>query len=789
MLISPLIFGLAFAAAGFAFVGGFWLFKYFKKSRLKKDLDMQLLLVRLPVGGVEGEGKKEPLSEVAYTGQLLSVLARKDAPFVLEVAVHNVGEEISFYVAVPRGFSEFAMRQIEGLWGDAQVEVAADDYTVFNPSGEVAAAFLRLKTNFSLPIRSYVDAQLDTFAPILSNFSKINSVGEGLALQVVVSPPPDDAKKTIVSNIQALRQGKKLSDLFQSGIIKLLLPEKKEQKKEGEELKPNIVDEDSVKALEQKVAKPLFNVNVRLVASGPTAFRANELLENLAGSFSQFLAPLRNEFKIIKIRDAKKGLMSFIFREFDEKEAMVLNSDEVISLFHFPISSTDIPRIKFAKARESAPPPNLPISGTLVGESIFRGEARPVYITDDDRRRHLYVIGQTGTGKSGLLQNMAIADVLAGKGVAVVDPHGDLIDAVLANIPESRYQDVIVFDPSDRLYPLGLNMLEYDQNYPEQKTFIVNEMLNIFDRLYDLKTTGGPMFEQYMRNALLLLMEDAENEPATLMEVPRVFTDADFRERKLERIKNPVVVDFWEKEATKAGGDAALANITPYVTSKFGNFIANDYMRPIIAQTKSAFNFRKVMDEGKILLVNLSKGRIGDINANLLGMVVVGKLLMAALSRVDIPQEKRRDFNLFIDEFQNFTTDSISTILSEARKYRLNLVVAHQFIAQLQEKIRDSVFGNVGSMAVFRVGAEDAEFLGKQFEPIFTKNDLLNLDNRHAYVKLLIAGTTARPFNMRTMQFSVGEPLKRDALKEYSRKTYGIERNVVEAETLKRLRE
>jgi len=338
---------------------------------------------------------------------------------------------------------------------------------------------------------------------------------------------------------------------------------------------------------------------------------------------------------------------------------------------------------------------------------------------------------------------------------------------------------------------MGLNMLDFNPSRPEEKTFIVNEMQSIFNKLFSQETMG-PMFEQYMRNALLLLMEDMPNEPATLVEVPRVFTDPEWRRRKLSRISNPVITDFWEKEAAKAGGEASLANMTPYITSKFNNFIANDYMRPIIGQPKSAFNFRAAMDEGKILLVNLSKGRLGDINANLLGMIFAGKILMAALSRVDVPDvEKRRDFYLYIDEFQNFTTDSISTILSEARKYKLNLTVAHQFIAQLTEKTRDAIFGNVGSELVFRVGATDAEFLVKQFEPVFSQNDLINIDNFNAYAKLLIKGETSKPFNIRvhTTSWDTGNRELSQKYKEYSRVKYGKDRHEIEAEIYRRLRE
>jgi len=396
-------------------------------------------------------------------------------------------------------------------------------------------------------------------------------------------------------------------------------------------------------------------------------------------------------------------------------------------------------------------------------------------------------VGQTGTGKTTLLSNMVVSDIKRGKGVAIIDPHGDYVDAIAGLIPKERINDVVIFDPADFEMPVGLNMLEYNKARPEEKTFIVNEMQSIFNKLFSQETMG-PMFEQYMRNTLLLLMEDAVNEPATLVEVPRVLTDEEYRRRKLARIANPSVIDFWTKEAEKAGGEAALANMAPYITSKFNNFIANDYVRPIISQPKNSFNFREIMDQQKILLVKLSKGKIGDINASLLGMVVVGKILMAALSRVDLPESERKDFNLYIDEFQNFTTDSIATIFSEARKYRLGLTVGHQFIAQLSEKIRDSVFGNVGSIISFRVGAQDAEFLVKQLAPVFNEGDLLNIENYNAYVKILINGQPSTPFSVKTFPPEFGSLEAAVAVKEMSRQKYGKDRQEVEASILSRLR-
>jgi hypothetical protein len=559
------------------------------------------------------------------------------------------------------------------------------------------------------------------------------------------------------------------------------------EKKPEDKNKPSIVDEESIKALEKKVSKPLIKVNYRVLVSTMNQFQTDGVLDGIAGSFSQFEAPLKNKFKITKAKNFQKFAYQFSFREFDESQAMILNIEELAGIFHMPSASTLSPKIKWIKSKEAPPPSELSESGTPIGESVFRGEIKPIYIADDDRRRHVYTVGQTGTGKTTLMINMALDDIKKGKGVAVIDPHGDLIDTLSGLIPRERLNDVIIFDPGYTKKPLGLNMLEYDFSRPEEKTFIVNEIQGIFNRLF-LAETMGPMFEQYMRNALLLLMEDAVNEPSTFIEVPRIFTDEDFRQKKLERITNPVVIDFWTKEATKVGGEASLSNMAPYITSKFNNFIANDYMRPIIGQIKSAFNFRQVMDEGKILLVNLSKGKIGDINASLLGMIITGKLLMAALSRADVEQSKRRDFNLYIDEFQNFTTDSISTILSEARKYRLNLIIAHQFIAQLDEKIRDSVFGNVGSMIVFRVGAQDAEFLIKQFEQVFSQSDLINIDNFNAYAKILINNQTSKPFNIRTLKYSEPDMDLAHEIKELSFSKYGRERTDVERDILARLR-
>ena len=770
--ISYILIGLSLAG-GFAY----WAAAYARKKYILQTLKLRPLLVKLSQKKSE-PGKDDPLKEISLTGQLLGGLSNLGIPFSLETAVHNIGEEIHFYIGVPRDSARFVTQQINGLWSDAVVE-EVEEYNIFNHQGVSQGIFIKQKDAAVLPVRTYEEAQLDTFLPILNNFSKIQEMGEGVAIQVLLKPATKSIVKSISGAIYQLKKGKKFDEALNTGkfitlndVKKALFPEKK---KEGEP-KP-VLEEETIKALEKKISKQLFSVNYRVVVSAPNQMRADELIQTFAGSFDQFTAPRRNTLKAVKPRSQKEFAFQFIFRIFENSQSMLLGTDEITGLFHFPTSATEIPRLKWLKSKEAQPPTIMPKEGTLIGESHFRGETRPVIISEEDRRRHLYIIGQTGTGKSNLMYNMAISDMQKGKGVAIIDPHGEFVEYILGVIPENRREDVIVFNPGDLLMPLGLSMLEYDFSHPEQKTFIANEMLEIFRKLFPESGEAlGPVFQQYMRNTILLLMEDAPNEPTTLMDVPRLLTDEDFRNAKLARCQNPVVRDFWTREVAGVTGDASLSNIAPYITSKFNTFLANDYVRPIINQPKSAFNFREIMDSQKILLVNLSKGRIGNINADLLGMIIVGKMLMSALSRVDIPQEERKDFNLYIDEFHNVTTDSISTILSEARKYRLNLVIAHQFIAQLQDTIRDAVFGNVGSMVIFRVGSEDAEKLIKQVEPIFTQNDLISIDNFNAFVKLLINGQPAKPFNMKIPPAPKSDPQLRDRIKELSRNKYGLRR-------------
>ncbi|HRY76614.1 MAG TPA: type IV secretion system DNA-binding domain-containing protein [Candidatus Paceibacterota bacterium] len=780
-IFSFLFFFLIAVILGVVFT---WARKKNFSALLSGSLKMSLLVIKLPPEVVKADEKRPLKERIAVAEQFLTTLSSLKKPAVLEIALPHIGEEIYFYLAVAKESVNFVQRQIQGFYPNAFVALS-EDYNIFNPTGETVSASLKLKEPWLLPIRTYQELEADPISPILNAFSKLEKEGEGMVFQIVLQPASKAAKKSLEGAIKKMRQGTSLKDVlggrgfkdFGQALAEAVKPQVPDKNQE----KPKTIDEIGAKALESKINKNLFSVNLRFLASAQTKSRAEEIVTNVLGSFNQFGSPTKNEFVAFRPRNQQKLIFNYSFRAFNPKESIILNSEEIASFWHFPNLVSAAPYATWVKSKEAPPPAELPEEGLVLGQSIFRGEEKTVRLTAKDRRRHVYLIGQTGTGKSYAMTNSIIQDIKNGAGVGVVDPHGDLIDQILEYIPKERMEDVILFDPADLERPMGLNMLEYDFSHPEQKTFITNEFINIFDKLYDLKATGGPMFEYYLRNALSLLMSDTSETP-TLLDIPRVFTNEEFRNQKLARCSDPTTVEFWEKEAAKVtSGDISLSNIAPYITSKFNTFISNDYVRPIISQTKSAFNFREVMDNRKILLINLSKGRIGDLNSSLLGLIMVGKLLMAALSRVDTPEDRRQDFYLYIDEFQNFATSSIATILAEARKYRLDLTIAHQFIAQLDDKIREAVFGNVGTMLCFRVGAKDAEFLVKYFEPVFDQSDLINIDNFNAIIKLLIKDYTSRPFNIKIPSREVGDLHQAALIRDLSRLKYGADRLEVES--------
>jgi hypothetical protein len=769
-----------------------------KNDPLFRALNMVLYEVVLPTAKEDERAPKtlkELLSSMEqFYASMLSVQDQSDkarAYFTLEIANANHSHEFIFYSAVHQSKKDLFEKGLLSIFPNAKIIEKRDDYNIFHESGSVAGSYATLSKKPVFSLKTYDRFDLDPLNVVLNSFSKIDRDGEGAAIQIVFAPAGEGYTKKYAEALRKIEGGEKVKDAvdipdsFFEHLVHIAKDFQKVGKDKGDD-KAKAVDQLALENIKNKISTPIVETNIRLIASAPTTEEATDILSHIEASFNQFEDTNGNKFIFSRVKKSKLDdlVKSFSFRLFSDSACLPLSLKELSTVMHFPTKSVqDAPQLKQAKAGTAPVSAGLAQAGTLLGVNINRNLKSNVYIGKEDRMRHFYTIGQTGTGKTTLLKNMITQDILNGDGVCMIDPHGSDIQDILAIIPKHRYEDVIYFDPSYTARPMALNMLEYDVRYPEQKTFVVNEMLSIFNKLFDMKVAGGPMFEQYFRNAVLLVLEDPET-GTTLLEVARVLASKTFRELKISKCKNPIVVQFWKEVAEKAGGESALANMVPYITNKFDVFLSNEIMRPIIGQEKSSFNFREIMDGKKILLVNLAKGRLGDINSHLLGLILVGKILMAALSRVDSFGKDMPPFYLYIDEFQNVTTDSIATILSEARKYKLSLTIAHQFIAQLDEKIKNAVFGNVGSIASFRVGAEDAEYLEKQFAPVFTASDIMNLDNHNAYIKMLSEGRPVKPFNIEAFPPPQGDASQVSKLKELSYLKFGKERSGVESEIM-----
>lgn len=713
--------------------------------------------------------------------------------FSLEIVAKD--GEIYFYVAVPKFMLNYMEQQLLAQYPEANI-VQVEDYNIFSPTSSVASGFLRFTQQHLLPIKTYRQLDTDLLSSITNSLSGLNKE-DAVALQIIAR---SSHKKWHIHGSKIARQmqkGKTYSEALQDNkffsFAKLFRSSKPKDK--GEEDKGGLspMDQELIKRVEEKTSKAGLDCNIRIFAVSKNKETAQDLLKQLFDSFSQVNFYQYGNSLVLHKRSPKKMINDYIYRRYKDKNKMIFNTEELATLFHLPNPFLDTPNIHWLLAKKLPVPANMPKEGLLLGENIYRGVKQNIYLPMDDRRSHQYIIGMTGTGKSVLFENLIIQDIRAGRGVCVIDPHGSLVETVLANIPKERMDDVIYFNPADIDRPMGLNMLE--AKTPEEQDFAVQEMIAIFYKLVTDPSMVGPMFEHNMRNAMLTLMADKED-PGTMAEIPRIFSDTAFQKYKVSKVTDPMVRSFWEKEMAKTS-DFHKSEMLGYLISKVGRFVENAMVRNIIGQPRSGFNFRQVMDEGKILLVNLSKGQVGEVNSNLLGLIIVAKLQMAALSRTDIPEDQRRDFYLYIDEFQNFITDSIATILSEARKYKLNLILAHQYIGQLTEgtgpegkvhgsKIRDAVFGNVGSIMSFRIGVEDAEFIGKQMAPQVNNYDLINIEKYNAYVRLLIDNHPTKAFNIRTFPPPEGSPETKKAVVEFSRWKYGVDRKTIEDEILKR---
>ena len=758
-----------------------------------KALHLKLFEILPPRDDDSGTGgqqsnmsKKDPKQVIALMEQFYSILQSvandpsnsKDNYYSLELAVSHSSPEFTFYIAVPQEMEDLFNKSLRGYFPGIEIRECNSDYNIFPIKAFSAAAYSKSIEESMLPIKTYKKMEGDPISVIINVFNKLNTKGEGAALQILVRPAGDKFKSKYGEILDNMRKGDKFKKAIKRssnlGSVLLSIKEAISSDDKNKSEQKGYKEEEYTKLITEKLSASILDTNMRLIASSGSNERSLAILADLKSIFKQYSENEGNSLKWIDIQPNKKMdmLHKYIYRIWDDEQSLPLNLTELATLYHLPSYVKDFHQLKIAKMKTSEAPFDLKEEGIIMGINDYKGKIKNIHFPIEDRMRHLYVIGQTGTGKTSILKSIIVQDIQNGAGVCFIDPHGSDIEDILANVPPERYDDVIYFDPSDLTRPLGLNMFEYDPTHPEQRTFVVNELQSIFNKLFDMKSSGGPMFEQYFRNSSLLVMEHPES-GNTLLDLSRVFSDEEYRNYKLSKCNNGLVKQFWNN-ALATTGDHGLKEMVPWMTSKFDGFLSNDYMRPIVCQEKSSINIREIMDTGKIFLVNLSKGRLGDLNSSLLGLILVGKFSMAALGRVDIPNPKdRRDFYLYIDEFQNVTTPAIASILSEARKYRLSLNMAHQYIAQLDDDIKNAVFGNVGSMSVFRVGPDDAKFLETQFAPEFTADDILKIDNYNCYMKLLSDNKPHPPFSLKTIQAPKGNPEQNQKLKELSALKYG----------------
>jgi hypothetical protein len=770
---------------------------YQKKHKYQRAADWQMLLVSVPKE--HAKPREEQNAQNQDWREIVSVAEQMFASFAslysskqqaklfgqqhLSFEIVAKQNEILFYVGCPKASQTLIEKTIYAFYPAAIIEESRD-FRIFEQGLATAVATLKLAKSYVLPIKSYRQLESDPLNNMTNALSKLGETGRA-TIQILIRPTDEKWRSKIEEASKSVAAGKSIGGSTPQALkalqtVSSAINPKEEKKDENFRITP--IQEEKLKSLSEKGSKSGFETVIRVVTAAPTSGEAQVYLTNIIAAFSQFQNPAANSFKYTKQTESHH-ISEFILRAFTGKP-ILLNTEELATIFHFPNQNVDTPNIRWLRAKRAPAPAGLPSEGLLIGENLYRGEHNNVFLKREDRRRHLYMIGMTGTGKSTLFEKMILQDIVAGEGVCLIDPHGESAERILAKIPRERAEDVIYFDPGDLDRPFGLNMLEWET--PEQKDFLVQEIINIFYKLFDPNQTGivGPQFEHWLRNAALTLMDWPEG--GTLIEIPRLFTDDAYRDERVAQVKDPVVKAFWTQQMAKTA-DFHKSEMFNYFISKFGRFMTNMMMRNIIGQPKSSFNIGEAMNSGKILIVNLSKGKMGEVNANLIGMILVAKIYTAAMGRYSIPEDERRDFFLYVDEFQNLATDTFASILSEARKYRLALSITNQYISQLQEPIRDAIIGNVGTMISYRIGVPDAEFLEKEFQPVFNFHDLNNLERYNAYIKLLVDNTPTRPFSVKiNKDESIASAEVGEAIRQLSRLKYGRDRGLVDAEIYER---
>jgi hypothetical protein len=762
--------------------------------------------------------------------------------FSLEIV--NIDQQIRFWVATTEDIASVLERQIVAIYPKANIH-REKNINFFKPGTVAHAQELSLNRRFELPFKTYMvmnDEPLNTITNALGGLQ----AEESAAVQLIITPINDQWQKKPREIASKINQGQNPEDFlfpeenplgwivsifkFFGSIIGSFFEKKddkdpyKQEKKDRrgmdisgryEGIQLTEQQREVVKKLEEKASKPGFVFTLRVVSSARNQIRAKQIVDGVVPAFQIYDVRPFNWFKKDKT-DVKKSVVNFLLRSpklpkhrYGQERTDIINTEEICSLWHIPNYMVTTPNIKWLLARRPPIPLEVPASGdgnVYIGTAVSRGQSKDCYLKMEDRFRHIYSLGGSGSGKTIQMMNVMLQDIEMGNGICFVDPHGEGVDDILRRIPEHRMKDVILFSPSITDKPLGLNMLETDPLKPTQKTLVIDTLFTIWDKLYDLKKTGGPMFENYMKNSMRLVMSHPES-GATLMEISKVLVDEDFRSFKLAMCNEPEVVDFWEKEATKAGGEASLENMVPYITSKLAPFITNDFIKPMIGQQKSAIQWREAMDNKKIILVSLSKGLIGENSAYLVGMVIIGGLLMAGMGRSDglkynedgttteITPDQRSPFFVYIDEMQNFLFDSIPKALEEIRKYKVGFYLAHQFIKQVvvqgDERIKDSIMANCATKCIYRCGSDDAKYLESEFSPLSIQ-DIANPEARTYNAILLVDGQRTTPFNIQATFPKFFENVsgskmaeaeaKRKQLVEMTKDKYGRPREEIEKE-------
>ena len=748
----------------------FW-WQYRTNIAKRRSKEMAFLRVVMARKDSDSDEKKETIrdfkEQISLMEQLLSnlkslyrgnflgwLLGQEYISF--EYTAH--ANEIYFYIVVPRKSKLLVEKQIIGFYPDCLIEETSE-INIFENRKSVLGEAMILKKGDEFPIRTYQKLESDSMNAILSALGRL-SENTSATIQILLKPEDDNWQNRIKKMIRKEEKnpGKRRYISFNPlvwmrGFLEIFFqdPEEKNKKDEPEIDEKDPIDDEGL--MKEKVKKTGFLVMVRVIVTADDDAIANAELRNIISSFSQFASPAYNRFRPMRHKSLSVLIQYFILRQFAWwQKNFLLNIEEIATLFHFPHSKYNKqPEIKWQHFRVVKAPTNIPHEGLYLGDNIFRGERRKIYLSNEDRFRHFYVIGQTGTGKSSILSVMARQDLRNGRGIAVLDPHGDFATGLLDFIPKTRAEDLIFFDPADQSRPMGLNLLEADTD--DEKQMAVGEATSIMIKIFGPEIFG-PRIQDYFRNGCLALMDYPEG--GTLIELIKLFTDENFQRERIQTIKNPIVKTWW-KTTYAAMGDREKAEMIPFFAAKFGPFITNTLMRNIIGQTKSAFDITDVMNTQKILLATLSKGVLGDINSSLIGLILVSKIQMAAMKRQQMPASERKDFFLYIDEFQNYVTDSIESILSEARKYRLGLIIAHQYLGQLQKSdaltksslnLKDAIFGNVGSMMSYKIGPEDAKLLEEQFAPAYSNHDFMNMDKFQAALRLSVDGQPSQGFSL-----------------------------------------